>query len=333
MEPDDHFALAPGSAPPATRRRKRVVAGLAVVGMLAGGALGYRALSGPSPSPSSVAVDNAAQPSVVLILTDDQRWDTLWAMPIVKRDLVDHGITFNDAFVVNSACCPSRASILTGAYSHSTHVYTDTGSRGGFGSFNDGSTVATWLGPEYTSALIGKYLNGYERAGSNGKVPLGWDRWIAFPRARYFDYSLNIDGGITQRGSTGADYSTDVLTDYAVDFIRDTEGPIFLYFSPKAPHYPAIPEAQDREAFSDLPPWRPASFNEAEVSDKPAWLSRKPPLTAQEIRLLDAFRLDQLRTLRSVDRAVGQIVEALRQTGRLGSTLIVFMSVIGMLWG
>src|SRR5439155_21422676 len=62
-------------------------------------------------------------PSIVLILTDDQRWNTLAQMPNVERLLVHHGVQFTNGFVVNSLCCPSRASILTGDYSHTTGVY------------------------------------------------------------------------------------------------------------------------------------------------------------------------------------------------------------------
>src|SRR5205823_4452658 len=98
------------------------------------------------------------RPNVVLILTDDQRWDTLWAMPNVQRYLVHRGVTFRNGFVVNSLCCPSRASILTGKYSHGTGVYRNTGTNGGFSAFDDSSTVATWLHDAgYHTGLIGKY--------------------------------------------------------------------------------------------------------------------------------------------------------------------------------
>src|SRR5436853_2374985 len=78
----------------------------------------------------------ATPPNIVLILTDDQRWDSLWAMPTVQSDLVDHGVNFTNAFVANSSCCPSRASILTGEYSHSTNVYSsaEDGPQAGFAS-------------------------------------------------------------------------------------------------------------------------------------------------------------------------------------------------------
>src|SRR6058998_3119813 len=69
-------------------------------------------------------------PSIVLILSDDQRSDTLGNMPKLKNQLVAHGVKFTNGFVVNSLCCPSRSSILKGQYSHTTGVYGNEGSDG-----------------------------------------------------------------------------------------------------------------------------------------------------------------------------------------------------------
>jgi len=103
-------------------------------------------------------------------MTDDQRVDTLAYMPIVQSTLGDNGVTFTNAYVVNPVCCPSRASTLTGLYSHSTGVYTNN-FAGGFAAFDDSSTVATWLQDTgYRTGLFGKYLNGYETE----YVPPGW---------------------------------------------------------------------------------------------------------------------------------------------------------------
>src|SRR5439155_4085177 len=111
-------------------------------------------------------------PSVLLILTDDQRWDTLWSMPIVRRELVRHGVTFTNAFVSNSLCCPSRSSILTGDYSHTTKVYREIPPYGRFEWLNDRSTVATWLhGAGYHTGLFGKYIDGFQSPGLRGYVP------------------------------------------------------------------------------------------------------------------------------------------------------------------
>jgi hypothetical protein len=113
---------------------------LAVLGSVAAGAM--RSGSSPQPtalSPTATASDHAVtatataarRPSIVLILTDDQRWDTLWAMGHVQEVLKQHGVTFKNAFVTNSLCCPSRTTILTGKYSHSTGVYSNAPPHGG----------------------------------------------------------------------------------------------------------------------------------------------------------------------------------------------------------
>ncbi len=273
-------------------------------------------------------------PDVVVIVTDDQRSDTLWAMPIVRGQLAARGIRFENAFVVNPICCPSRASILTGAYSHTTTVYRQSPPFGRFEWFRDGSTLASWLDAAgYTTGFFGKYLDGYQHAALTGYVPPGWDRWVAFVHAAYFDYKLTVDGQVRGFGSEPGDHSTEVLAGQATTFIREAEGPLFLFFSPAAPHGPAIPAPGDEEAFVDLPPWRPASFGEADVSDKPSWVRALPPLSVWERDAIDALRGNQYRSLLSVDRAVGDILAALEETGRLSNALIIYTSDNGLAWG
>jgi N-acetylglucosamine-6-sulfatase len=269
------------------------------------------------------------QPNIVLILTDDQRADTLSAMPTVQAELVAKGVNFSNGFVANSLCCPSRASILTGLYSHSTGVYANKGARG-YRAFREDSTVATWLqGAGYSTAYVGKYINGYR--GSH--VPPGWSRWAAFAGAGFFNYWLNVDGAPVFHGSGPDDYSTDVLAGEAVSFIEQTPGAFFLVFSPFAPHSPATPAPRHANAFPTLAPWRPASYDEADVSDKPEWVRLLPRLTPERQAGLDRFRRSQLGSLLAVDDAVGAIVGALRRTGRLENTLIVFTSDNGIAWG
>jgi len=119
--------------------------------------------SGPisvtTPSGTSTSqTDFTVEPNIVVILTDDQRWDTLWSMPTVQSELVDKGITFSNAFVVNPICCPSRVSFLTGQYSHTSGVWSNRGPYGGFHSFHgDSSTLATWLqAVGYRTDFVGK---------------------------------------------------------------------------------------------------------------------------------------------------------------------------------
>ena len=232
-------------------------------------------------------------------------------------------------------CCPSRASILTGRYSHSNGVYTNQNGQphGGFRAFDDRSTVATWLDEAgYRTAMLGKYFNGYE----GPYVPPGWDRWFAtYVNGAFYDYLATDNGVVRTYGSDPADYGTTVLAGEAKRFIESTPAdmPLFMYFAPHAPHEPAMPAPSDRRAYTDLRPWRPTSFDEAVVSDKPEYIQDQPRLDAAKRVQIDEFRRSQLGSLMAVDRAVGTIVDTLEETGRLRNTMIVFTSDNGMLWG
>jgi arylsulfatase A-like enzyme len=302
-------------------------------------ALGCALLLAPGGGPGAGGAVASARPSLILIVTDDQRSDTLSFMPIAQRELVARGTTFTNAFVTTPLCCPSRASILRGQYAHNTGVLTNGPARGrrsrypgGAESFPTQSTLATWLrAAGYRTGLFGKYLNGYMTR--TREVPPGWDEWQVFGGA-YFDYALNENGALRRYGQAPEDYSTDVIARQVVRFIEEAgAGPLFVYFAPFAPHAPATPHPRDASAFRDLPPWRPPSYDEEDVGDKPAWVRRLPPLTPQGEAGGDEFRRNQLRALQAVDRAIGLIVEALRRTGRLESSLLVYTSDNGLSWG
>ena len=87
------------------------------------------------------------RPNIVLLVTDDQRWDTLSVMPRLMDTLARDGVVFRNAFVPTPLCSPSRASLLTGQYAHNTGVLTNDLPDGGAPVFvgRDASTVATWL--------------------------------------------------------------------------------------------------------------------------------------------------------------------------------------------
>ena len=291
---------------------------------------------GPSsrPPPPAGSPGPPGSPNIILILTDDQRWDSLWAMPKTRHLLADHGVEFTNSFVVNSLCCPSRASILTGQYSHGTGVYTNRPPLGGFHAFDPTTTIATVLQARgYRTALMGKYLNGYTR----NEVPPGWDSWDAFNNpthgVSYFDYSMSHDGKQVDYGSAPEDYSTDVLAGLATTFIAHTQRPFFLYFAPSAPHMPAVTAPRDAHVFPSLAPLRPPAFDEADMSDKPPWMRAIPPFDAHRIAKEDNIRLVQDRSLPPVDDAVQRIVDTLKATGKLHDTLILFMSDNGYMNG
>jgi N-acetylglucosamine-6-sulfatase len=292
---------------------------------------------------SGSAVSNApfvVEPNIVLILTDDQRFDEVANMPNVGSELVDKGTTFSNAFVSNPLCCPSRATIQTGEYSHSTHVYSNSPDNGGWetfhGSGDDRSTIATWLrAAGYRTALIGKYMNGYILADAS-YIPPGWNRWVAWaPHQReepgYYDYPLSVDGVEREYGSAPQDYSTDVLASYAKTFIRrtPTARPLFLWFAPRAPHGGATPPVRYEQACLGVKATRYSDSREADVSDKPFYIRSRP---LPGIYAGDGQALRHCQSLLAVDDAVNVILRALSDTGRLSNTMIVFMSDNGLLW-
>lgn len=268
-------------------------------------------------------------PNLVLVLTDDQRWDTVDYMPHVKNDLLSSGVYFANSYVTTPLCAPSRASTLTGQYAHNHGVLRNRDAV----DFDDSSTLATWLQEAgYKTALVGKYLNNYHLL--SPYIPPGWDAWYVFVEPGYFDYSLNENGEVVSYGSAEADYSTDVLAAKAVSFIQGTEGqPFFLMFTPHAPHTPAIPAPRHVGSFAELPPWRPPNYNEADVSDKPSWVRNLELFTLRKQERLDEFRIAQIESLQAVDEAIGHIMKALRDTGRDDNTVIVYSSDHGVAWG
>ncbi len=275
------------------------------------------------------------QPNIVLIVTDDQRWDTVQYMPNTKALLANLGTTFTNAFAETPVCCPSRATIFTGRKSHRHGVISNEPPEGGAPKFDDSSTISTWLdGAGYRTGLFGKNLNNYDDIAPY--VPPGWDEWHAFVENHaYYNYTMVENGVMVPYGSQPTDYSTDVIARKSVDFILATPPtePLFLYFAPFAPHAPYTPAPGDENLFSDLAPWRPRSYNEADVSDKPQWVRNLRLLTASQQASGDLARKNQLRSLQAVDRAVARIVEALQLTGRLANTVFIFTSDNGYSWG
>ncbi len=256
--------------------------------------------------------------------------DSLVEMPGVRRVIGGRGTTFREAFVVNPLCCPSRASILTGNYSHTTGVYTNFPPRGGVSAFDDSSTIATWLDDAgYRTGLVGKYMNGYA---TPWRVPPGWDRWSALLEgSNYYDYEMSQDGRYRRYGSAPADYSTDVFADLASNFIRTTPRaqPLFLFLTPAAPHHPRVPAPRyvDRAPLHRFVPG--PSLPEADVSDKPAYIRTRRPIHRDPSDLWAAESL----ALRAVDDLVVSTFEAIRERGRLHETLFIFMSDNGFAFG
>jgi N-acetylglucosamine-6-sulfatase len=281
------------------------------------------------------------RPNIVFILVDDAASATLREMPRTRTLIVDRGATLAQ-FVYNQAlCCPSRATMLRGQYSQNTGVTSNEGPDGGYGAFyrkgNEASTLGTWFDDAgYTTGYVGKYLNGYPGTADvpTTHVPPGWDHWFATSGSMDgFDYTVNDDGVRRSYGTAPTDYVTDVLARESKKIIERATGPLLLIVAPNAPHTPWIPAPRHAGMFTDERYPRKPSFNEADVSDKPAPIAARRRLTASDISEVDAAYGRRLASMQAVDEMIQVIADALQARKMLANTYLVFTSDNGYLQG
>lgn len=285
-----------------------------------------------------------AQTNFIIILTDDQRWDSLWAMPILQQKLIANGVNFTNAFVSTPWCCPARASFLSGGfYPHNTGLVFNWLLYSGY---NDSDTIATRLYAEgYKTGYIGgKYMNGYYQLAPY--VPPGWTRFVATSEDEHAmdDFNFNITVGQSNSSSSWgtiqqvSQYSTDFMRDEALAFLDGIgNDPFLLYMSTHAPKHHA-PAPQDEGLFPDYE-YNGRGYSEQDLSDKPSWIQewfsengdcRNSPIW--DFYYVYSIR-DQLRSLQAIDRMVGAIVDRIEQLGKLNETVFVFTSDNGNMWG
>jgi len=257
-----------------------------------------------------------SRPNFLIIITDDQRFDTMDFMPKTKRWIFDQGLSFKRAYVTTPLCCPSRASILTGMYAHKHGV------RLNEDQLLEETFVTQLHESGYYTGFVGKYLNSW-----SGLPRPEFDYWAARKagHSTYFDPQINLNG----RWQTMPGYVTYVLRDLALAFFDSLAGqqqPFLLFFSHTAPHAPLDPAPSDTLLYNDLPPHRPPSYDEADVSDKPRWIQALPRLSRGAARSIDQHRLRQLQCLHSVDQANDSLLATLARRGLLDNTVVFFLS-------
>jgi N-acetylglucosamine-6-sulfatase len=271
----------------------------------------------------------------------------------VRRLIGDEGVTFDNNFDSFSLCCPSRASLLTGQYSHNNGVRGNALPEGGYYKLDSTNTLAVWLQKAgYHTIHLGKYLNGYGTRNPR-EIPPGWSDWhgsVDPSTYRYYNYTLNENGQLNTYCATPQPscYQTDVYRDKADGLIRarSGQGRWFMWVAFLADHSggpreagdPAgfatpvpAPRHKDRLAGTPLP--QPPSFNEADVSDKPRLVQGRTLMNQRQIANVQENWQQRRETLMAVDEAVASIVETLRSTGQLDNTLILFTSDNGFFHG
>ncbi|WP_219975567.1 sulfatase family protein [Rubrobacter xylanophilus] len=277
------------------------------------------------------------RPNIVLVMVDDLDLRTMESLPRLRRLLAVRGTTFENAFVTDALCCPSRATVLRGQYAHNHLIRGNEPPRGGFEKFRrlglEDSTVATWLkAAGYRTAYFGKYMNGYGRGETH--VPPGWDEWHAVA-GNYLSSWYNDNGHV--RYYDPAFYNdTDLVADEALSYLRRTAGrgaPFFVMLAPRAPHQPAVPPRRYADAFPEADLSRPPSFDERDVSDKPRWVRERPRLGKRKLSFMASLHRRRLRSMLAVEDMVGRLVGTLRESGELENTYIFFTSDNGFHMG
>lgn len=287
----------------------------------------------------------AKHPNVIVILTDDQRWDTLSCLgskdlqtPHIDR-LAAEGVLFKNAFCTTALCSPCRASILSGLYAHTHGVVGNfTEYPGDMASFPKQLQKAG-----YETAYIGKWHMGED---NDDKRP-GFDYFASHKgQGKYFGTEFNIDG----KRQVLPGYYTHVVTKLALDWLAQPHAkPTLLMLGHKAPHSFYIPEPKYEHAFDKFDYCYPRTA--FMLDDKPAWFKTRlntwhgiygplfdyrkkfPDSSAAGVKDFAAMTRAYLSTLISVDDSVGQIYAALQKSGQLDNTLIVYVGDNGLLNG
>ena len=291
----------------------------------------------------SAATQQAAPRNVVFILTDDHRYDAMgfhpnapeWLQTPNLDRMARGGVHIANAFVTTALCSPSRASILTGQYTH-RHGVVDNARD---------VPAGTHYFPEYLqragyrTAFFGKWHMGQD---TDAPRP-GFDRWVSFRgQGVYDDPVLNVDGQRVEKKG----YTSDILTDYAVEWLEkqrseEPNRPFFLYLSHKAVHAEFIPADRHEGRYKDAKLTYPETMRQdAEGIDTwPAWvLQQRSSWHGVDYMYHGAISFDDFlrrygETLLAADESVGRVLDYLERTGLDRSTLVIYMGDNGFSFG
>jgi N-acetylglucosamine-6-sulfatase len=293
-------------------------------------ALAYSACGGEGEKTEAEKTPPAGnRPNLILVLADDLD-KSVFERSTLDSPWVPEGASFTNAVATTPLCCPSRASILRGQYAHNTGLWRNKNEQpnGGAAYFRDEGldqrTVATILHADgYTTWFGGKYLNGYHTAGgSQGYVPPGWDSWQAY----LGDAAANVDGRPTRFFPL---HYTDWLSERAETFIQNQRGssrPFYMHIAPLDTHEPLSIPPRHQAAYPGQRAPRPPSFDEADLSDKPAWVRGKPPVNDRRAAEYDQLQVTRMQSALTLEDLCRNVIDALERTDQLGDTYLVFVS-------
>ncbi len=276
------------------------------------------------------------RPNFIFIYTDDQRYDCLGSVQEEQGDkarfpwletpnldkLAKEGVRFKNAFVVHSLCTPSRASFLTGQYTHQHEIFTN------FTNFP--ATMDHWgsllTDAGYQTAYVGKWHMGEQ----SGQRP-GFSYSASYlGQGVFFDCPFEVNG---KKTSTNG-WVDDVSTDYALDFIKENkEGNFAVAIGYKSAHVPFLPPPKFENIYKNGEMMGPAQNH----TDFPIYLGRvhlaKPEHLKPTGNVLTEDYINYFRTLTAIDDNIGKIMDFLKQEGLDENTMIIYTSDNGYHFG
>ena len=301
------------------------------------GAAGLTALGG-----QAMGAEAPGRPNIIYIMSDDHAAHALSCYgstrghtPNLDR-LAREGVRFTNAFVTNALCAPSRATLLTGKYSHLN------GLRDNLDNF-DGSQVTfpkLLQKAGYTTALIGKWHLKSD--------PTGFDYWNILPGQGIYDNPAFIEMG---ERKTHPGYVTDVITDFAIEYLRERkEGqPFCLVLHHKATHRPWKPDDERRASFERKQFITPATFDDdyegkasaaahadMRIANMPDYVDEEPEgLTPEERKKWNYTRYmrDYFANATCLDEGIGRVLDHLKESGLERNTIVIYTSDNGFFLG
>ena len=289
------------------------------------------------------------RPNILFIMTDDQtiREMSCYGSDILQTPNMDRiargGTRFNYCFATNALCAPSRATVLTGCYSHIHGIRGNSEQADAIEVLNPNVPTFPELLQQagYHTGLVGKYHIRQD--------PRGFDYWAIHPgQGDYFD-PVFIENGVEIQKQG---YATDITTDLALDFLEsaDRSQPFCLVYQFKAPHRPFSPAPRHENLFSEIDIPVPETFNDnyatrhiagpaedmqfdislaRDYEDLPEGLNREE----RKQWIYQRFIKDRFRTIYGVDENLGRVLDYLDMQGLAEDTLILYTSDHGYFLG
>lgn len=296
----------------------------------------------------TMSTEHPRRPNVVIILTDDHAAHAIGAYgSVVNRtpridEIAEAGVRLDNCFCTNALCTPSRATILTGTYSHVNGVTTlETPIDASQPTF-----VSQLKAAGYRTAIVGKWHMGE----GPGHDPEGFDYWAVLrDQGEYFDPQIRTAQGV----EIVEGYATDVITDLSLDWLDSLEGeePWCLLVHHKAPHRPWEPDERHRGMYREPIPV-PATFGD-DYATRGSAAHRAAMRIADHLTLADLkeappegldyeqaalwkyqrYMEDYLACVASVDDNVGRVIDWLRAHDAFDDTLLMYTSDQGFFLG